>query len=79
MFQNTEKYFSCFKNLPLKPKISSTEDSYQEMMFVEKFTKRHLENLRHFEIFPLTRIDGLGSLNNILPLTFVKIRVSPKL
>jgi hypothetical protein len=41
------------KNLPIKPKISSTADSYQEktMIFVEKFPKRHLGNIRHFEIF----------------------------
>jgi hypothetical protein len=40
-------------NEPIKPKISSTEDSYREktMIFVEKITKRHLGNLRHFEIF----------------------------
>jgi hypothetical protein len=56
VFQKTEEYV-LFTN---QTKINSTENSNQEkiMISVEKITKRHLGNLRHFEIFPLTKTDG---------------------
>jgi hypothetical protein len=57
------------KNKPIKPKISSTKNSMREktMIFIKKTTKRHLGNIRHFEIYSLTKTDVyLGSLDNIL-------------
>jgi hypothetical protein len=52
------------KNKPIKPKISSTKNNEREksMIFIEKITKRHLGNLRHFEIYPLTKTDGISGI-----------------
>jgi hypothetical protein len=48
----------------IKPKISSTKNCKREktIIFIEKITKRHLENLRHFEIYPLTKTDDLSGI-----------------
>jgi hypothetical protein len=61
------------KNEPTKPKISSTEDSYQEktMIFVEKITKCHVRNLRHFEICLLTKIDDGILGRNLLKIEYL--------
>jgi hypothetical protein len=32
------------------------------MIFIEKITKRHLGNPRHFEIFFLTKTDGISGI-----------------
>jgi hypothetical protein len=32
------------------------------MILIEKITKRHLENLRHFEIFTLSKTDGISGI-----------------
>jgi hypothetical protein len=61
--KNLKRHFLLLrtKKQPIKPKISSIEGSYQEktVIFVEKITKCHFGNLRHFEIFPLPKIVGI--------------------